>query len=173
MKISLISMFLAGIVCVAASPGQPVAHEPARQPFSITISSTQGTVKAGEDVRVKITVTNTTDQPITLEETNHVCDYVVEVRDETGKVVPDTQFKRQHGCITHPSASARNMLVPLQPGESYEVAICVSELSDMTQPGQYSVQIQRKDSGEPVSSVVKSNVITITVTPKPEDAEPK
>ena len=65
------------------------------------------------------------------------------------------------------------MLVPLQPAKSYDFVLNTSELSDMTLPGRYSVQIQRKDSKEPASTVIGSNTITVTVVPKPGDAEPK
>jgi hypothetical protein len=65
------------------------------------------------------------------------------------------------------------MLVPLPPGKSYDFVMHVSELSDVTRPGQYSIQIQRRDSNEPASSMVKSNIITITVLPESQDVEPK
>ncbi len=137
----------------------------AEAPYSVKITAPSEVFHVGEEVHVKITVTNTSNQPITLVETSHVCDYIIEVRDETGKLVPDTPFKRQHGCIARPSASGRNMLVPLQQGESYDLEISLSELSDITLPGRYSVQIQRKDKNESANSVAKSNILTIAVLP--------
>jgi hypothetical protein len=60
--------------------------------YSVKINALSDVFHLGEEVRVKATVTNTTNQPITLIDTGDVCDYVLEVRDETGKIVPDTHL---------------------------------------------------------------------------------
>jgi hypothetical protein len=41
----------------------------------------------------------------------------------------------------------------------------ISRLYDLSQPGDYTIQLSRAVSDDPKNGVVKSNVITVTVTP--------
>jgi len=43
----------------------------------------------------------------------------------------------------------------------------------MSQPGTYTIQVSAHTSNDPKSEVVKSNIITVTVLPKPESDDPK
>lgn len=61
----------------------------------------------------------------------------------------------------------------LQPGESVTDFVPLASWFDIREPGDYTVQVSAHISDDPKSYVVKSNIITITVRPEPEHAEPK
>lgn len=138
--------------------------ESAEAPFAINIAALRNIVTSGSKVKVKITLTNTSKHDITLVDTNRACDYFVEVRDGQGNLVPDTKRKQELRC-GEGLVAGRNIMITLEPHESTEDEIAVSELSDITQPQKYSVQIQRQVPKQLGTGVIKSNRITITVTP--------
>jgi hypothetical protein len=133
-------------------------------PFSITIAAAQTEEKSGSEVRVNLTLKNVSNRNITVELTSPLCDYTVEVRDRAGKVAPDTELKRVQNCESG-RVKGRDIIGQLKPNESIKDEIPVSQLSDMSQPGEYSVQVLRRASKEFGEVVVKSNTIKITVTP--------
>ena len=53
----------------------------------------------------------------------------------------------------------------LKPGESADSVTGVSPEYDMSRPGQNVIQLSRPISDNPDDGVVKSNKVTITVTP--------
>jgi hypothetical protein len=59
----------------------------------------------------------------------------------------------------------RDIIGQLKPNESIKDVIPVSQLSDMSQPGGYSVQVMWRAPKEFGDLVVKSNAVKITVTP--------
>ena len=61
----------------------------------------------------------------------------------------------------------------LQPGESLIEFVPLASWYDLNHPGDYTIQISAHVSDDPKSDVVKSNIITVTVMPKPENEEPK
>jgi hypothetical protein len=67
----------------------------------------------------------------------------------------------------------QNRDVVLQPGESKIDHDRISDGYDMSQPGTYTIQVSAHTSNDPKSEVVKSNIITVTVLPKPESDDPK
>lgn len=133
-------------------------------PFSLTIAVPQSEVKAGSGVKVDATLTNNSDRVATLQFSGSLCDYAaVEVRDGDGNVVPDTEIKSKLDCAHRDTSEFR--IYRLKPGESRRETIWVSTFSDMSKPGGYSVQVMWKAPKEFDSVVVKSNTITVTVTP--------
>jgi len=53
----------------------------------------------------------------------------------------------------------------LQPGESVSYFAPISEWYDLSGPGKYTIQVLQHVSSDPSSAVVKSNKITVTITP--------
>ena len=51
----------------------------------------------------------------------------------------------------------------LLPGESWRDLILMKNLYDLSQPGQYTIQVRRWD--DETKTWVKSNTLTVTVTP--------
>jgi hypothetical protein len=96
-------------------------------------------------------------------------DYRVDLRDTESDSAPKTRFNRilngevqadpdKGGIIT-----GSPIIFPLQPGETLKDDMILNDLFDLKTPGKYTVQIQHED---PVThNPVKSNIITLTVTP--------
>jgi hypothetical protein len=157
MRIVVLFAYSALVLCVV-SPG---TSQSAEAPFSLAIAAPQTTVKSGSEVKVKAILTNTSNRRITLADTSEICDYSVEVRNANGIPAPDTERKRHVDC----GISGKHEIVTLKPDQSKQYEIAVSELSDMSEPGDYSVQVMRKAPKELGGIVVKSNLITVTVAP--------
>jgi hypothetical protein len=134
-------------------------------PFSIAISAPEAAVKRGSQVKVGIKLTNISNREIEFFDTNRYCDYAVEVRDPTGSLAPEGEYKRSLLC---PNGTGRVMgwrkLVRLKPKEFREDEIFVSSLYNMSQPGKYSVEVMRKAPKEFGEVEARSNLITVTVT---------
>jgi hypothetical protein len=155
-----------GVVLVLVALGTGFARSSLAR-FSITITAPKTVIKSGSPVVVELILTNISKRNLTLEDRSPMCDYVVEVRDSANKLAPDTEYKRTLGCGMGPTIimSGRDSLLPLMPNGSRGEQFVVSQLSDMSQPGTYSVQISRQIPKSLGGGVVKSNTITVTVTP--------
>src|SRR5580704_16860748 len=124
-------LFIASAIALA-SPGA----------FSITIAAVDTEMKSGSEAKVDVTLTNRSDRAATIEFTSPLCDYVVEVRDQTGHLAPDSKVKAALNCADR--ATGAHAIGQLKPGESVTNTIPISIFSDMSRPGRYSVQIQWK-----------------------------
>lgn len=131
--------------------------------FSISIAAVDAQIKSGSEARVEVTLTNNSNRVATLEFSSPLCDYVVEVRDHTGRLAPDTEIKAAGDCANR--ATGAHGFSQLKPNESITNSIPINIFSNLSLPGQYSVQIQWKAPKEFGEVVVKSNTIRITVTP--------
>jgi|ERR1700688_2050871 len=158
MKTLSIAVFLGTALLLLAT--QRAQSSPA--PFSLTIVAAETEVKKGSEVRVNLTLTNNSNRGVSLEFASSVCDYAVDVRDAIGKLAPDTELKRESDCSKH--STGRDIIAPLGPHESQQDTIPVSAFSDMSQPGKYSIQVTWKAPKGFGGAVVKSNIITVTVT---------
>ena len=149
------------------------AHS-AKLPFIVTISATAPAtktgpdayaVKAGADIFIKVRITNTSNRDIVL---GDACDDRVgvdgydqyEIRDSNQRSCSRKQL--QHPEI--PPTSHGWVGRTLKPGASMNVGEDrITGLYDLTQPGQYTVQVSRAVSDSPQDGAVKSNTITVTV----------
>ena len=82
------------LVAVSALFAVAGAHEP-KQSLTVDISTEKPTLKVGSEVRVEVTLTNTSSRPVLIQERNPATDYKIDVRDERGKAVPETDFGRK------------------------------------------------------------------------------
>ena len=149
-----------------ALPGLCAATGENSQPFSITISSTQRTVQTGHEIRVRVVLTNVSNQDLPLRLSRNPLEaemhYTVSVHDETGRGAAETKYgstARKHQVIGLSEAATL-----LKPGEQLEEYAILTNLFDLTSPGDYEVQLSRPVSTDEKDGVVKSNKITITVT---------
>jgi hypothetical protein len=167
-------MLLAGVTANADARFQ----QPTKQispSFSLAISVAKGVVKIGSPTQIDITVKNISDHNISLstlyihpnvETTDHLT-----VLDVNGSKSAETELARRSLGHSTPDDEARSptvvtgklVLLNLKAGQSLTYQLNVDELYDLTVPGKYSIQIERLDDEANVS--VKSNKITITVTP--------
>jgi uncharacterized protein (DUF58 family) len=140
------------------------------QPFSVTLQPPAGPVKAGSEVRVKVTTTNTSNHEIRFAKAfgEEEYDFDVEVRDAQGKTPPITESYRnvkQHPASRWGSYST----YALAPGKSLEEELVVTKLFTLTQPGKYTILVTRGQ--RPMwhtrgKGGLKSNSITVTVIPQ-------
>jgi len=143
----------------------PASAQSSQPPFSISITAEKPEIKAGSDVYIKIQMTNTA---------NHAVDctrapsngsdraYQYEVREIGG--APPSKVARPHPEI---GETFHSWPCVLNPGESTTMDdSLISKLYDLSRPGKYSIRASRFISGDrKENGVVKSNTITITVTP--------
>jgi hypothetical protein len=64
----------------------------------VTIQDQEGPTKLGSQLALKLTLTNTSKDKITIRDRNRWCDYELEVRDVGGQQVPETTYKRDLKC---------------------------------------------------------------------------
>lgn len=151
---------LAGIVVAQVPNTAP--------PFSLTISSPQSSFKIGSDVTLELKMTNTSNRNISFGAGWGMPVVDIEIHDVDGKQTPETPYGlRLHrkdprfalqdsvtGPVTHPT---------LRPGESNDSIGSLNKIYDLSKPGEYTIQVQRMDPDSKI--LVKSNTLTITVTP--------
>jgi hypothetical protein len=130
--------------------------------FSVTAAAAYSEVKSRDGAYMKVTITNKLNRAVTLEFASPLCDYSMEVRDSAGNLAPDTEVKSKSDC-SHPHPTGADGFVQLKPNESTTGTIPVSMFSDMSLPGEYSVQLGWREPKELGGVVVKSNTVKITV----------
>ncbi len=148
------------------SPGLPV--------FSLTLSAAHDSIKAGIPVWVTVTVTNITDHRISVWKENADDQggffYKVEVRNSHDASPADTKLGQRIRKNTEKIAniSPDDLMtrsgghLPIAAHEVREDSVNVSRLSDLTQPGRYSIQVRAFDDES--KKFVKSNKVILTVT---------
>ena len=161
-----IFFLLAGILAIQ-SAGTPPSTRPS---ISVTISTPSAVVKLGSELAIKMVITNKSDHEMLLgkpagkpgqgEFLN-----LIEVRDEHGNAVGKTKYYRQirgeefvDGGISVSVSSFR-----VKPGESVEEEVLVNKLYNIDKAGKYTIQVQHDDPE--TKALVKSNTITVIVTP--------
>jgi hypothetical protein len=156
MRISRLAIF-GFLVALQAAAADPAA-------LSLKLDILNPTVKLGEKIRFRVTITNESSQPVTFNETNAYCNYPLKVLDSSGNAASPTDFMKQQGCeFADMRTAGRNFPVTLNPGESYvDSDMEVTEVCVLSQPGEYTVEVDRKFPG---IGLVKSNVATVTITP--------
>jgi len=142
--------------------------------FSIAISVPQDVVTRGSKVKVKITLKNTSNHDIVIPRSNAedqgVFHNKITVRDEEGNLVADkaavaarTDKNKDTGSELTNLTMETVINFTLKPGESLKDGIKLSEFYDLSKPGKYSIEVERTD--DITKAVVKSNTITLAVTP--------
>ncbi len=176
---SLLLLVASLAVCSASSRGLQSQDGNRRvQPaFSVTVVPSRDTVRAGEDVRVRIVLTNTSDHRIQVyadKSRNAVlAGYTVEVQNSERKAARMTRF---YWTLTGKKAPKESVVegadrefvmvesggqITVDPGKSTEDAVEVRQLYDVREPGTYSIQVYRKDPS--TGAVVRSNKCSVTV----------
>lgn len=135
-------------------------------PFSIVIS-VPSEVRSGHGVEVKIELTNRSNHNLNMSTaiidlTGADPNFVVDVRDSKGNPTPKRVYD-------HADLATWHALVGyfVEPGKTYTEGEDVARQYDMTTPGQYVIQVSRRVSNNPADGFIKSNTVTVTVTPKP------
>lgn len=155
------------------------AGQSGKPPFSIAISGPR-TIKAGASLEIKVVLTNTSDQRVDFRDHSpEEFNYSTEVLNSNRERAEYTS--RGHFMVTRtcnpedvepsgvPSCAYREqgpgLLVSLQAGRRYTNWIQVTDQFRMSEPGDYAIQVIRTSVGPQSQITVKSNTITVTVTP--------
>lgn len=155
-------LFLALIAVASGSCAQssPTGQMPAvvNAPFSLSISAPQMIIKAGNDVHVTIVLTNTSSHNIPFEIRGRF-PYLVEVHNATTGSRATPTAKGARDAATDPELDIPNstFISIVKPGQTRTTDCVVNQFYDLSVPGKYAVQVQRNG--------VKSNVVTISITP--------
>ena len=142
--------------------------QPKKPAFSLSITARQATAKAGSPVALQLTLTNTTEHDLEVGRgfiNGTLLRYMdVKVLDKDGQPVADTDYGLGlHGRRPGPIGGGVGFSEKIKPGEAIHEEADLSKEFDLSKPGKYTVQAERMDST--IREVVKSNVITFTVTP--------
>ena len=131
--------------------------------LSLKVTALNASVKGGAKIMIRVTTSNESDHPITYHNTSRHCDYSVRVLTSAGALAPETPFKKQMDCSGGElRITGRNIVVTLKPGEFNSEEIEITELYEMTAPGEYSVQVERVF---PEIGPFRSNVVNVKVAP--------
>jgi len=162
------STLAALIVFTCAAPSQQAGSAQGTNPtFSLSISAAQEVVKSGSAVTVQVVLTNISDHKIGFPWLlgHPAWNYELNVRDSQGNAVQPAPRNwvdkdgRHHARIRAGSVTA----LSLEPGEAMKHEFDVRDFKTLAQPGKYTIQVQRTDDES--KSEVKSNTLTVTVTP--------
>ena len=148
--------------------------------MSLKIEIDNPSVKIGDEIPVKTLLTNNTDQVIQISKTSLLGDpcfqYMVDVeREDHAAVVKKYVEKiRRHEIkpvMQDPDSDGWTILagsviiLHLPPGKSEEDLVHVSNRYEFDKPGNYFVQAEYELPESLGGGFIKSNIITITVTP--------
>jgi hypothetical protein len=129
--------------------------------LSIKVTALDPIVTSGTKIIVKVTTTNHSNRSITYHDTQPDCDYSFTVLTETGTPARETDLKRTLACGGEFKISGRDILVTLKPSESHDDELELTHLYDMSNPGEYSIQVERTF---PEIGHFRSNTLSIKVT---------
>jgi hypothetical protein len=152
-----------GAVVQVVKPTQTV--EPT---FAVTIRLEPEVVKVNSEIRVKTTLINKSNGKISFErspEDMAELEFQAYVRDSHGNPAPLTEYGRHvlKGEGDVPLATRFGGFSTLQPAESLKCDVVITRLYDLSQPGKYTIQVERIHDS--LKMVAKSNTITVTVIP--------
>ncbi|HEV2489970.1 MAG TPA: hypothetical protein VGT03_09200 [Candidatus Acidoferrales bacterium] len=143
------------------------------QPFTISISTVHDTFKSGAEIMVGISLKNPSDKSIPVigacAPKADVDSFRIEVKDAEGKVAPETDVLRwlRGGPVPEPKELIGGTSGPacgaVPPKGFINTGFVLNRFYDLIKPGKYTIQVQCEDPGSKV--LVKSNTITVTVTP--------
>lgn len=182
------------LVLIAVAYQQVIWAQTPVARYSITISLPNATIKAGSEARVQVVQKNTTnqDQPFWDEKVaglNGEYLYLIDVLQSDGTKPQSTKYFREvrdDAGNFLPGTAGNGWLITKRPGETITSSFDLNELYEL-KPGKYTVQVSQRDNVSKISSmlssaigrrtaqvsqaddiatvVVKSNILTVKVTP--------
>jgi hypothetical protein len=155
----------------------PLAAQSPTPAFSLSITAEPQTAKPGAEVTLSIVLTNNSQKqlPFRMDRYHPESNFTIRVTDPTGEPAGKTRIYRMNtGDRTgkdaveapydphHEVISIGSVGVSgIQPGIVLEQKTVLNKLFDLTQPGKYTIQVEKMDDLS--KTVVKSNVVTVTV----------
>ena len=101
-----------------------------------------------DQVEIRVTTTNDSDHPVTYYNTD-LCNYSFKVIAVTGTTVPETEGRKRLHCGRRGGLEiyGRRIDVTLKPGESSSEDQRLLDYNNVSQPGVYSVRVERTFPG--------------------------
>jgi hypothetical protein len=178
---TLIRSLLLVLALMGASTGQSSTPGPVL-PLTVSLRAEKTVVKLGSDMVANVALTNVSQHPVmipmSLNTRNGETGYLVSLKDNAGKPVPETPYYRKFKCAVRegpcvdddPSFGLTSNFIegPLPPGSSWPMEIHLMTLFAITEPGTYTLQAEWGDAkgrAIPVGARIRSNKLTITVQP--------
>lgn len=160
-------------------PLAALAASDPNQLFSLTLAAPKEPLKAGTELHLLVTVTNTSNRSISfitspgpIPEDGLL--YEINVCDAQGRSAPPSAYLRTRDRRI-PMDYGSRLARTLKPGEFFVDQVTVTNFYDLRRPGKYTISVAR--SMPPRQNLgkgtVKSNVITITVADKQDGVTPK
>jgi len=145
--------------------------------FSLSLSAKQAQVKVGESIQLVVSLKNTSKKLIYVGKEHHKSGkvdygYHVIALDDGGNMPTKTRYYRYMMGESLPDGLMNDVInevggriefLPLQPGESIESDVNVMRFYNIELPGKYEIWVELYDDQSKIR--VKSNTITVTVTP--------
>lgn len=165
MKSILIGALLLGIyVCEINMKAQI-------QSLSLSIETDKSSFKLGDDIDITILLKNNTDQSVDLSKIMRAGDgsfeYQVNVERDDHSEVAKKFAEKLHRHEVHPEIPPPGSVVffTIEPGKTNKDSVTITNRYEIDKPGKYLVQLERALPEDIGGGVIKSNTITITVTP--------
>jgi hypothetical protein len=132
-------------------------------------------VKAGRPVYIIVQFTNKTDHDLEFGRVLSGADCKIDVRDVQGKLPRETGFGYIHnGHVVHPEEDLsrfslndltdNDIWASVKAGQTTKWGIDAARFYVMKQPEKYAIRVERQDPEDP-KVILKSNTVTVTVTP--------
>ena len=170
-------MMLSGIFCFASAQTSPVVGSGSSAAmaagYTITLTHPTNSFRLGSPIQVTMTVKNITDRDIfwsasrgTDNDTWYADFRFLLTKD--GKEVETTSFHRLISGRQRPNDpvaiwSKSTILIPKPPGTIFVITVDLKHLYQITEPGQYMLEISRV--AEDNKTIVHSNLAAINVEP--------
>jgi hypothetical protein len=160
MKVIWTFLLLAGASKAVLGQRAPVAPDlPTPPPFSLEITTGHEAFKLGDDVYLRIVMTNNSTEGVDCTAADvgpYDLKFHIVVRDENGQAV-----SLRHPHLERFPGSFK--MCTLRPRESITREILISWQHDFSRPGKYEIQVSRGASSDWTQAPVTSNKIYITV----------
>jgi len=141
------------------------SHAP-EESLKITIVAAQNSVNAGDPIEITVTMKNMSDHDITMGKwvgiSQAELNYEIIVKGKNGEMPNETGYRKAikeghiHGSRQH---------ITLKPGEERTETSNINKLYDLSMPGEYAIQVEKELPTSEGKGTIKSNTITVTVTP--------
>lgn len=154
----------------AAILSTTLAFAGAKQLFSLAITAPKEPLKAGDELHLRVTITNISRRDISfivspgpIPEDGPL--YQINARDAEGRPAPPSASVLRRDKRVPIYYGGSRLARTVKPGESFVDQVDVTRLYDLSQPGKYTISVARsipprQNLGE---GLVESNTVTVTV----------
>jgi hypothetical protein len=164
--VSTLSFVLAFTFCATLSASAN------KQLFSLNITAPGEPLKVGAELRLHVTVSNTSDRNIAFIRSpgqipEEAFRYEIEVHDAQGQSAPPSAHVQDLNKSPTITEEISSYAAWLKPGESFVDDLEITKFYDLHRPGKYTISVSREipprqNLGE---GKVRSNSVTVTVVP--------